>query len=187
MWLLEASTYLLHEFIDSENAPPYLILSHTWEGDEVSFRDVQDQSPDLSNKSGYVKIRYICEQALHDGIDWVWVDTCCIDKSSSAELSEAINSMYAIYAQAVTCYVYMVDVPGSCVDVEDDLDWKVNGRVREVSGDGYDGDSLPTPEPYVAQIAAFRWSRWYVKTREAWLLDELFFHRLNATERQFCG
>lgn len=42
----------------------------------------------------FSKIYMTCLQALRDGLDYVWVDTCCIDKSSSAELSEAINSMY---------------------------------------------------------------------------------------------
>ncbi|KAF2753318.1 hypothetical protein EJ05DRAFT_426574, partial [Pseudovirgaria hyperparasitica] len=49
-------------------------------------------------------------QARADGLEWVWIDTCCIDKSSSAELAEAINSMYAWYARAEKCYVYLTDV-----------------------------------------------------------------------------
>jgi hypothetical protein len=53
------------------------------------------------------KIRLTCDQATREGLEYVWVDTCCIDKSSSADLSEVINSMYAYYARAKVCYVYM--------------------------------------------------------------------------------
>lgn len=42
----------------------------------------------------------------------MWVDTCCIDKSSSAELSEAINSMFAWYRNAKICYVFLADTSG---------------------------------------------------------------------------
>lgn len=61
-------------------------------------------------KSGWQKIEYICRQALEDGLQWAWVDTCCIDKSSSAELSEAINSMFKWHECSTVCYVYLCDV-----------------------------------------------------------------------------
>ncbi|KAE9371893.1 hypothetical protein N431DRAFT_317458, partial [Stipitochalara longipes BDJ] len=57
------------------------------------------------------KIDGCCEKALQDGLRYVWVDTCCIDKSSSAELSEAINSMWYWYGQSRRCYAYLSDVP----------------------------------------------------------------------------
>jgi len=38
------------------------------------------------------------------------IDTCCIDKKSSAELSEAINSMYKWYEKSEKCYAYLEDV-----------------------------------------------------------------------------
>ncbi|KAL5905981.1 hypothetical protein ACKVV1_010394 [Pyricularia oryzae] len=42
--------------------------------------------------------RYLsaCQVQRHP-IPYVWVDICCIDKTSSAELSEAINSMFRWY------------------------------------------------------------------------------------------
>ena len=46
------------------------------------------------NGQGFEKIERSRQQAKADGHDWIWVDTCCIDKTSSADLSEAINSMY---------------------------------------------------------------------------------------------
>lgn len=52
-------------------------------------------------------------QALRDGKQYLWADTCCIDESSSAELSEAINSMWNWYQRSAVCYVYLADVHDS--------------------------------------------------------------------------
>lgn len=92
--------------------PPYTILSHRWGPDheEVSFKDIDTSSPLLKTKKGYQKIMNCYRQAVSDGFEYLWVDTCCIDKSSSAELSEGINSMYAWYKKAVLCYAYLEDV-----------------------------------------------------------------------------
>jgi len=65
---------------------------------------------DAADKKGYEKIKRCCEVALSDGFKYAWVDTCCIDKSSSSELSEAINSMYRWYKEAAVCYVILSDV-----------------------------------------------------------------------------
>jgi hypothetical protein len=94
----------------SENVPQYAILSHTWGkvNEEVTLTDVmRDES---KYKAGYEKIRFCAQQAARDGIHYIWVDTCCIDKTSSAELSEAINSMFYWYQKANVCYAYMSDV-----------------------------------------------------------------------------
>jgi hypothetical protein len=92
------------------NIPPYAILSHTWGADheEVNFKDLI-KGPRKS-KVGYKKLRFCAEQAARDGLQYIWVDTCCIDKSSSAELSEAINSMFHWYRNADKCYAYLSDV-----------------------------------------------------------------------------
>lgn len=108
MRLLESSSRQLKEFF-GQSIPPYAILSHTWEADEVSFQDLQNGTGEL--KAGYEKIRRCCETALNDGFEYAWVDTCCIDKTSSSELSEAINSMFRWYKDAEVCYVYLADVP----------------------------------------------------------------------------
>ncbi|RYP78366.1 hypothetical protein DL771_000551 [Monosporascus sp. 5C6A] len=80
------SSLELEEFFDNE-IPRYAILSHTWiKGEEVTFQDIQKSR--YERKKGFAKILGCCARALGDGYDWVWVDTCCIDKSSSAELSE---------------------------------------------------------------------------------------------------
>lgn len=78
---------------------PYAILSHRWkDGEEILYEDIARDglSPALRTRkeSGYNKIVATCNQARAEGIAHVWVDTCCIDKSNIAELSEEINSMY---------------------------------------------------------------------------------------------
>jgi hypothetical protein len=64
----------------------------------------------VQRKAGYAKIRYACRQAILDSHTYVWIDTCCIDKSSSAELTEAINSMFRWYQDAAICYAYLEDI-----------------------------------------------------------------------------
>ncbi|KAI0404677.1 hypothetical protein F4802DRAFT_216653 [Xylaria palmicola] len=100
----------VHEFI-GEEIPEYAILSHTWGKQEVTLQDMQHLDEQVKRKDGFKKIMYSCDQAERDEISWVWIDTCCIDKSSSAELSEAINSMYGWYGDSSTCYAYLADVP----------------------------------------------------------------------------
>ncbi|KAH9844758.1 HET domain-containing protein [Teratosphaeria destructans] len=122
MWLLNVHTYELREFImngSGTDRPLYTILSHTWEGEEVLFKDMFDLEG-ARQKLGWRKIEYMCRQTITDGYDWTWIDTCCIDKSSSAELSEAINSMFLWYQGAEICHVYLSDarndgVPGALV------------------------------------------------------------------------
>lgn len=100
----------LETFGDDQIPPPYAILSHTWgrAGDEVTFKDLEGRVG--KSRAGYGKIRFCGEQARQDGLEYFWVDTCCIDKSNSTELQEAINSMFRWYREAVKCYVYLSDV-----------------------------------------------------------------------------
>ena len=124
----------LVEFVDERSLPPYAILSHTWADEEVFFHDIafgpdheivpskasqraqhrrsrtqSEPSRPLEPhvKAGWNKVLNTCLQACRDGFEYVWIDTCCIDKSSSAELSEAINSMYRWYEMAEVCYVHL--------------------------------------------------------------------------------
>ncbi|KAL4065648.1 heterokaryon incompatibility protein-domain-containing protein [Scleroderma yunnanense] len=114
------------EFRDDEMTD-YAILSHRWIGKEVDYKEIiklarmnkSDQKA-IRDRDGYKKILSSCEQAKRDGYSWLWVDTCCIDKRSSAELSEAINSMYRWYANAKICYAYLHDVSGISFPTEDD-------------------------------------------------------------------
>jgi hypothetical protein len=109
MRLIDTKTLALKEFFGNQ-IPPYAILSHTWHEEEVSFQDWADQSL-ASQKKGHKKILDVCGLAQKHGHDYMWVDTNCIDKSSSAELTEAINSMFKWYQSAQVCYVYLFDVP----------------------------------------------------------------------------
>ncbi|TGJ85998.1 hypothetical protein E0Z10_g2760 [Xylaria hypoxylon] len=94
----------------TSSIPPYAILSHTWgtEDEEVTFRDIVEGTGD--HKDGYRKIQFCAKQAASHGLQYFWVDSCCIDKSNSTELSQAINSMFRWYHNAVICYVYLSDV-----------------------------------------------------------------------------
>ena len=108
MRVIDCSTLTLHS-VEGSQTSPYATLSHTWTDDEVLFGDVSDQSI-RESKKGWSKIRMACQKASLRGLRFAWVDTCCIDKSSSAELSENINSMFKIYAQASVCYAYLADI-----------------------------------------------------------------------------
>ncbi|KAI5995238.1 hypothetical protein EDC04DRAFT_2981122 [Pisolithus marmoratus] len=100
----------------------YAIVSHRW-GTEVSYEEIiglmkmeEEEREEVKQRGGYHKILVesllrlptalfykiikSCEQAIKDGYKWLWIDTCCIDKRSSSELSEAINSMYRWYQNA---------------------------------------------------------------------------------------
>lgn len=102
MRLINVGTYELKEFF-TEKTPPYAILSHTWGAGEVTLQDwayLKDKSTkgqSIKDKAGFQKIQGACLQAKKDNLEWLWCDTNCIDKRSSAELSEAINSMFAWY------------------------------------------------------------------------------------------
>jgi len=109
MWLINNHTKEL-EFIQNPDEGSYAILSHTWGDDEVSFQRYQQGIPTGYTGPGLQKILKTCELALMRGLPYSWVDTCCIDKLSSAELSEAINSMFKWYQDAAVCFVYISDV-----------------------------------------------------------------------------
>ncbi|KAF2966116.1 hypothetical protein GQX73_g7469 [Xylaria multiplex] len=107
MRLINTSTIKIHEF-PGDSVEDYAILSHTWVEDECTLQDMS--MTDVELREGYTKIKFCCQQAVLDGLSWAWVDTCCIDKTSTAELSEAINSMFRWYSNAKVCYAYLVDV-----------------------------------------------------------------------------
>lgn len=142
--LEDGGEFSLVEYV-SNHIPPYAILSHTWGADheEVTFKDLTEGTG--KNKAGYRKLTFCGKQAANDGLQFFWVDTCCINKSSSAELSEAINSMFRWYHNAAKCYVYLSDV--------------------SISGtDGNDPSSQRIWKP------AIQYSRWFTR---GWTLQEL--------------
>ncbi|KAF2452329.1 heterokaryon incompatibility protein-domain-containing protein, partial [Lineolata rhizophorae] len=100
----------------SGHIPAYAILSHTWGNEEVTFQDMEanaDTSKTTSktvSKAGWKKIQFCADQAAADGLQYFWIDTCCIDKRNAVELGAAINSMFRWYQNAARCYVYLSDV-----------------------------------------------------------------------------
>lgn len=123
--------------------PQYAILSHTWgnDGDEVVFSDLISNT--AGGKKGYNKLLFTGKQSKADGIGHFWIDSCCIDKTNSTELQEAINSMFAWYRDADKCYVFLADV--------------------SVSQDEAEREAGPWE-------SSFRRSRWFTR---GWTLQEL--------------
>jgi hypothetical protein len=111
MWLLNTSTLSLI-YVNNLEDYSYAILSHTWGNDEVSFQEITNLTR-ARWKTGFSKIKMTCQLARQKGIGYAWIDTCCIDKSSSAELSEAINSMFLWYQKSVVCFVHLEDLPSA--------------------------------------------------------------------------
>jgi hypothetical protein len=145
MRLLEYSDdgeFSLTEFVKGD-IPRYAILSHRWEAGEVTLKNLTDSMG--KEMAGYSKIRFCGEQARRDGLQYFWVDTCCIDKSNAVELQEAINSMFRWYQNAAKCYVYLSDV---------------STRKRKA------GDRL---SEHIWE-SAFRSSKWFTR---GWTLQEL--------------
>ncbi|APA11969.1 hypothetical protein sscle_08g067390 [Sclerotinia sclerotiorum 1980 UF-70] len=146
MRLLEcdnADGYRLTKALLDNNIPPYAILSHTWGSDEqeVNFEDIN--SGNGKEKTGYEKLQFCGKQAAYDNIDYFWVDTCCIKKTSDSELTESLNSMFRWYGKARKCYVYLSDV--------------------EVVQNGVE-------QPQSVWEGRFRASRWFTR---GWTLQEL--------------
>ncbi|KAI1091723.1 HET-domain-containing protein [Rostrohypoxylon terebratum] len=119
MRLIDVTTLELKQF-HGDQTPQYAILSHTWDGDnEVTFQEWERRADSaIQRKSGYAKIMGACRRARADGLQYLWCDTNCIDKTSSAELSEAINSMFAWYRDSTVCYAYLADVQATAHSFE---------------------------------------------------------------------
>ena len=131
------------EYFEGTDVPKYAILSHRWGSEEVSYQEYGKSG--AVNKSGYRKITELCKLAKYRGLQWAWIDTCCIDKTSSAELTESINSMWSYYRNAAECYAYLADVP--------DPNKKLDQRQLDVKS-----------------LAALRRSEWFTR---GWTLQEL--------------
>lgn len=111
--LINVHTLRLEEFASYDGWPQYAILSHRWSAAEVLFAELQQErsSSKIDGKVGWSKIVGACRQAKADGLSHIWVDSCCINKASDSELSEALNSMFRWYRDAKICYAYLADVP----------------------------------------------------------------------------
>jgi hypothetical protein len=155
MRLLNAETLEFAEFFD-DDVPAYAILSHTWGREEVTYKDMGRPKEQRTAKEGYAKLKGTCEVAVDLGFQWIWVDTCCIDKSSSAELSEAINSMYAWYERADVCFAYLSDV--LTTDGQPDI-WSPDAN---------------SDEDFLERMKVLQVVRWFTR---GWTLQELLAPR----------
>ena len=174
MRLLHANAdggFSLSRFI-GDNIPSYAILSHTWEADdqEVTLQDLKDGTG--INKRGHRKIKFCGEQAQNDGLEYFWVDSCCIDQSSSAEVSTAINSMFRWYQNAAKCYVYLTDVSTSKRSLFNPARWfsenqSLSFRPKPEGLSSFDPKSKPFNSVWKK---SFRQSRWFTR---GWTLQEL--------------
>ncbi|KAI1161983.1 hypothetical protein F5B18DRAFT_625984 [Nemania serpens] len=153
MRLINVKTFKFEEFLDDET-PSYAILSHTWGEacEELTVRDVQGGGIDKPGV-GSVKFRGSCRQAEEDGYDYIWIDTCCIDKDSSAELSEAIQSMFRWYRRAAICYAYLSDVPSDDIPQENESKFRSSRWFRR----GWTLQELLAPESL--QFYDSKWGR----------------------------
>ncbi|TVY55068.1 Vegetative incompatibility protein HET-E-1, partial [Lachnellula suecica] len=109
----------------SSDVPAYAILSHTWGDEEVIFQDIEAGADSKTvNEAGWEKIQFCAKQAAADGLQYFWIDTCCIDKKNAVELGAAINSMFRWYQNAARCYVYLSDVSKSDNKTDDQTAWE---------------------------------------------------------------
>ena len=108
--------------------------------------------------------------AEEHGLEWAWADTCCIDKTSSAELTEAINSMFEYYSRSYVCYAYLSDVPGR-LSARSDLYWKMQFQFSKWYSRGWTLQELIAPKTLI--FMAEDWSRLGTKYELAPLLGDM--------------
>lgn len=150
MWLLNTISLTL-SFFERGYVPPYAALSHTWGAEELKFQEMIAPDASVKLKAGYIKVKSFCDLVQEKySLEFCWIDTCCINKESSADLSEAISSMYQLYAGARVCIIYLADVSDSNGTVPDSADVSTQG---------------------------FRTSRWFTR---GWTLQELIACRKRA-------
>ncbi|KAH7915572.1 heterokaryon incompatibility protein-domain-containing protein [Hygrophoropsis aurantiaca] len=97
----------------------FAMLSHRWGDGEPLFRHVDREIRDercgsiymMKAPAGVQKLQHYCCTAAKCGYRWAWSDTCCIDKSSSSETQESINSMFSWYRNSALTIVHLSDMP----------------------------------------------------------------------------
>ena len=164
MRLLNSQTLEFATFDGDDEVPAYAILSHTWGNGEVTFQDMN--TGNAASKEGMKKINFAAEQARDDDIGYFWVDTCCIDKTSSSELSESLNSMFSWYQHSTICYVYLSDA--YIVDVSGEA-WLVDTNFINTYGTLIAIKTAPRPPPDRLRKEVLG-SRWFTR---GWTLQEL--------------
>ncbi len=144
----------------SRKVPPYAILSHVWCKDddhEIIYQDMMAvrthkrrdvrgfEALDLTDDAGDVrashsKIMGHLANAVRCKIEWVWIDSCCINKHNHSELSSAINSMFTWYQNAARCFVYLADVTKSVLPSRSQqIEWFTRGwTLQELLAAGWE-------------------------------------------------
>lgn len=204
MRLLKTKQYELVEAKDIPDPfPPYAILSHTWISpkEEITYQDFKTRKKDIVNdaykQTGWAKLKEYCDRAAKDGWDWAWMDTCCIDKTNSADTQEAINAMFRWYQNASICYAYLgdVDAYGTLNNANlIDPDHPRNGDLDEMP------EMIQVREEQVSEKAKYKMRKevghslrnanWF---KRGWTLQELlaprylvfmdkYWHRIGARE-----
>ncbi|KAG7294174.1 hypothetical protein NEMBOFW57_004244 [Staphylotrichum longicolle] len=182
MRLINTRTFELTQFDNPASIPPYAILSHTWSEDrdgEVTFQQFTTLSHETlaqgASKQGFTKIQQTCRLARERDLGWAWVDTCCIDKTSSAELTEAINSMWRWYVGAEVCFAFLADLEleGKTVVIEAQDEKTKGGTLRMAAS--------------VGVVTGLGRCRWFTR---GWTLQELIVPRrleFYNKDWEFCG
>ena len=188
MWLLSTDRAELHHFASPEDVKDgFATLSHVWnkgphDEPEQSFQDVQrvhercaaatdgTHTHAHANPRDFMcaKIRRCCELAQRHGYRWVWIDTCCIDKTSSVELSEAINSMFRYYALSRICYAYIRDAT-----YEYEYEYECAPAPGDGDGDAGVGLGVGVPD-FLSAGLQLGDSEWF---QRGWTLQELIAPR----------
>lgn len=95
--------------------PAYAIVSHTWASDEVSYQNTLHPrffaDEVVRSKRRFSNIEMSCHRAHYDGYWYIWIDRCCINKTSPSELIGVFNSIFAWYWRAGIRYASLEDVP----------------------------------------------------------------------------
>lgn len=107
VWLINTSTFRLREF--TRSTPPYATFSHVTDEDKALF-EVFTQTERDSCKDSIKIIERACDQARNGGFEWLWSHAACVDRRSSAALSEAINSLARIYRDCQSSLIYLEDL-----------------------------------------------------------------------------
>jgi DNA polymerase III delta prime subunit len=123
---LDALNRLILTDFRGKPIPPYAILSHRWSDSETLIEDIRNRKHE-EKEEGYRKLRFCAEQAAKDGLQYFWIDTCCIDRWDDNERSKAINSMFQWYKNAKRCYVFLSDVSLSATtETPQRSDWEAS-------------------------------------------------------------
>ncbi|KAG0701553.1 heterokaryon incompatibility protein-domain-containing protein [Suillus ampliporus] len=110
---------------DPEEIVKYATLSHRWGEGESAYGTFEEMKEAKLKTPGFKKLKTFCEKVKEYDVEFAWSDTCCIDKSSSAELDESIRSMFKWYRNSDVCIVHLAQSE-TVKDILDD-EWTERG------------------------------------------------------------